>query len=185
MKHFAILRITLASIVLVQSFCFGCMELGTPHQEEIVHGYYTSSSINHVAVCKKEGLFSCPYLIYSVQDIDYNEKFIVVKSIEYPRHSSTEVFTWYIIDAINGQTYGPFSYNEYIQERLRLSVPDTIERLKPEQTEFEAYQRKHSQASKDKTTSWLSYMPYIGGALAVVVFSVALRVWIENRKHSL
>jgi len=190
MKPPPALSIILASIALVQLGCWGCTEIGTPHVEKIVHGYYTSSSIDHVAISKIDKRSPSPgrYLIYSVQDLDWDDKFIVVKSKTYPRRDSgdnTAIPTWYIVDAINDQVYGPFSYDEYIQKRQELSVPNTIEQLKPEETTFEAYHRKHSQSSEDATTSWARYMPCIGGVFTVAILLIALGVWTEKRKQSL
>ena len=100
------------------------------------------------------------YLIYGVKDVDWDEKYIVVKSIEYPARSNVDVFVWHIIDAISDQTYGPFSYSEYLQERDKLSVSAAIELLKPEGKAWEVYPRRQRERPQDTLST---YMPFIGG----------------------
>ncbi len=145
MKIFPIVGLALVSVVLAG--CFGMMELGTPHVEELTHGYCIASGIDHSSITKIDDKSPSPgrYLIYNVQDMDWDNTFIAVKNIESSKESNASALRWYIIDVTNDQIHGPLSYEEYVRERNSLSVSDGLELLKPEEGKWAAYHRKHSQ----------------------------------------
>jgi hypothetical protein len=175
MKRFPIFSIILMGFALLG--CFGLTELGSPQENEITHGYYTVSSIDQTIVSKQG-----KYLIYGVKDVDWNERYIVVKSLKYPARSNTDVFTWYIIDILNNQLYGPFSYDEYIQKREKLSVPAEIELLKPESSAWEVARRKQRERPQDTTST---YLPFVGGAIltGLLLIGIGIRISKKERRH--
>jgi hypothetical protein len=140
----------LISVVLTLSTlaCIGVCDMFAPSPWEITHGYYLLNDEFGVSIHTRSGRSTYPYVVRSdVIDLDWNSEFIVVK--QNPREElgepDTGVANWYIIDVVNQVTFGPYTYAEYIRERARLSVSDSLELLEPGQELWEGYRRKHRQ----------------------------------------
>jgi hypothetical protein len=87
----------------------------------------------------------CPEVI----DLDWNEEFIVVKQIvsdnEQIPFQSPGTY-WYVIEVENHRPFGPkpapLSYNEYLELRESLSVPQDLDFLKLDQEPWTAYKAR-------------------------------------------
>ncbi len=79
--------------------------------------------------------------------MDWNDDFIVTKEWDLQEAGKGETghYDWHIINIKTGQLYGPFSFDQYIQERKALSVSDDIALLKPEDEDFLVIRRKYNQ----------------------------------------
>ncbi len=142
LKTKTMIAIICAIFLLVTLSCNGCTEIGSPHLQKITDEYYFVSTISDVSImkCSREKLSTCETVIdFGVIDTDWSEKFIVAKKTV----SELANETWYIIDVANDKLHGPYSYDEYLQERETLAVPSDMELLVPGENEWEAYHRKH------------------------------------------
>ena len=64
-----------------------------------------------------------------IVEIGWNDEFILAKQHprDYPEPATTNVTNWYVIDVVNGRVYGPLSYEKFLDTKLKLSVPSTIQ----------------------------------------------------------
>ncbi len=137
--------------IMVTMGCMGLMDIGDTGVEPIIGRYYMVWHMGTVyAIAKTDARNSSPtgqYIISGVRDLDWNDKYIVVKHLYYGPNINgerPEEIHWYIIDAINEQMYGPYQYDQYQEERTKLDVPNKLEFLKPDEEQLGAYQRKHN-----------------------------------------
>jgi hypothetical protein len=86
-----------------------------------------------------------------IVDLDWNEEFIVVKQIRRDEQSTSDgaVINWYIIEVEKhrplGSTPDPLSYDEYLETRKALSIPNDLDLLKPDQESWIAYKARRKQ----------------------------------------
>lgn len=133
-------RIVTVSPSVVLTFttlaCIGVCDMFAPSPWEIVNGYYLLDNEFGVSIHTRYGRSTYPYVVGSDEiDLDWNSEFIVVKQNlrDEPGEPDTGDTNWYIIDVVNQVTSGPLTYAEYLLERTRLSVSDSLELLEPEQ----------------------------------------------------
>jgi hypothetical protein len=103
-------------------------------RREIVGGYcfFSGSSISLTGITRCEG--DTIYHVISPQIIgsDWNDDFIVVKRDADDLTDRPEDIEWYIIDVKGQIVYGPYTFDEYVDKREELSVPNELELLSPE-----------------------------------------------------
>ncbi len=144
--------LALLSLLFIPS-CMGLMDIGMPEVTPIIHEYYTVGSVSTLSISRTDSRHPSPpgsYLIYGVQDLDWTDRYIVVKSDSYVLNPGVKpggdpnALSWYIIDAANDHIYGPYQFGDYQEARTQLAIPDALEQLRPEEKEYAGYWRKHS-----------------------------------------
>ena len=147
-KRWTILGLICCVLVLNTVACIGVCDMFAPRPWEFAPGYYLLNNEFGISIHTRSGRSTYPYVVESdVIDFDWNKEFIVVK--QDPREdideSDTGVVQWYIVDAVSQRTYGPFTYEQYIEKRTELSVSNSLELLEPGEEPWEAFKRKHGE----------------------------------------
>ena len=102
-------------------------------RREIVDGYcfFSGSSISLTGITRCDDDSYTHIISPQVIGTDWNDDFIVVKRDADDLTDSPDDIEWYIIEVQNQIVYGPYKYDEYLQERKELSVPNELKLLSP------------------------------------------------------
>ena len=132
-------------LFLSTTACFGCLgitEIGSPQATQLTDNYYLVCSVSGCQIGNPYGNSSYTvYNTYKVIDVDWDSEFMVIKTRQ--AEPNETILSWYIINIGSGDLFGPFSYDEYLNERKSLFVSEEVNLLESGKGDFEIYGQRH------------------------------------------
>jgi hypothetical protein len=118
----------------------GLTELGSPQVTHLISNYNLVCQVSGCLIGHSCDNTSCAvYNTYKVIDVDWDRDFMIIKT----QQPDDRTLNWYVINIADGKIFGPFSYEEYLDERQTLFVSEQIDLLDPGKMDFEIYGQKH------------------------------------------